>query len=69
MSSSPQSRYIARNSPDDFERERLAMLTQVADPISTRRLTELGVEPGWRCLEAGAGDGSVARWLADRVGP
>src|SRR5262249_13567684 len=38
-------------------------------PITTRRLTDLGVGPGWRCLDVGAGDGSVARWLADRVGP
>jgi SAM-dependent methyltransferase len=32
-------------------------------------LTDLGVGPGWRCLDVGAGDGSVARWLAGRVGP
>ena len=25
--------------------------------------------PGWRCLEAGAGGGSIAAWMADRVGP
>src|SRR5207253_1047892 len=24
---------------------------------------------GWRCLEVGAGAGSVARWLAGKVGP
>ena len=28
-----------------------------------------GVGPGWRCLEVGAGAGSIAGWLADRVGP
>ncbi|HEV3365669.1 MAG TPA: methyltransferase domain-containing protein, partial [Acidimicrobiia bacterium] len=28
-----------------------------------------GVEPGWRCLELGAGGGSVTRLLCDRVGP
>jgi SAM-dependent methyltransferase len=61
--------YFAADSPDAFERERLALLTQVADPITTRRLSSLGVGPGWRCLEVGAGDGSVARWLAGRVGP
>jgi SAM-dependent methyltransferase len=62
-------RYLAKDSPDAFERERLARLTQIADPITTRRLTDLGVGPGWRCLDVGAGDGSVARWLAARVGP
>src|SRR4051794_39838469 len=27
------------------------------------------VQPGWRCLEVGAGRGSMAVWLAERVGP
>jgi SAM-dependent methyltransferase len=27
------------------------------------------VQPGWRCLEVGAGRGSQARWLAEQVGP
>jgi SAM-dependent methyltransferase len=62
-------RYLAKDSPDAFERERLSLLTQVADPITRRRLTDLGVGPGWRCLDVGAGAGSVARWLAARVGP
>jgi SAM-dependent methyltransferase len=61
-------RYLAKDSPDAFERERLALLTRLADPITTRRPTDLGVGPGWRCLDVGAGDGSVARWLAGRVG-
>src|SRR6185437_12411661 len=26
------------------------------------------VQPGWRCLEIGAGRGSMAVWLAQRVG-
>ena len=64
-----ENRYLAKDSPDAFERERLALLTRIADPITTRRLTDLGVGPGWRCLDVGAGDGSVARWLAERVGP
>jgi SAM-dependent methyltransferase len=63
-----ENRYLAKDSPDAFERERLALLTRFADPITTRRLTDLGVGPGWRCLDVGAGDGSVARWLAGRVG-
>jgi SAM-dependent methyltransferase len=62
-------RYFATDSHDAFERERLALLTQIADPITTRRLADLGVAPRWRCLDVGAGDGSVARWLAARVGP
>jgi len=27
------------------------------------------VAAGWRCLEVGAGGGSIAEWLCDRVGP
>jgi SAM-dependent methyltransferase len=61
-------RYFAKDSPDVFERERLALLTQIADPITRRRLTQVGVGLGWRCLEAGARNGSVAGWLAERVG-
>src|SRR6516162_5678939 len=63
-----EDRYLAKDSPHVFERERLALLTQFADPITTRRLTDLGVGPGWRCLDVAAGNGSVARWLAERVG-
>jgi SAM-dependent methyltransferase len=64
-----ENRYLAKDSPDPFERERLSLFTQIADPITTRRLTDLGVGPGWHCLEVGAGNGSIARWLAGRVGP
>ena len=49
-------------------RERLDLLEACHDPSSRRRAAALGVGPGWRCLEAGAGGGSFARWLAERVG-
>src|SRR6516165_1192119 len=61
--------YIASHSAEAFERERLGLLERVADPITLRRLQSLGVREGWRCLEIGAGHGSVARWLAKQVGP
>jgi hypothetical protein len=32
------------------------------------RLEKTGIEPGWRCLEIGAGLGTVSLWLADKVG-
>ncbi|MGW9350354.1 class I SAM-dependent methyltransferase [Nocardiopsis flavescens] len=44
-------------------------LAAAYDPLTTRRLAETGVGPGWRCLEVGAGGGSVAHWLARRVAP
>ena len=51
------------------ERRRLELLEQCLDPITTRSLDAIGVEPGWRCLELGGGGGSVTRMLCDRVGP
>jgi SAM-dependent methyltransferase len=44
-------------------------LSGTFDEITFTRLAELGDLTGWRCLEIGAGGGSVARWLVDRVGP
>jgi SAM-dependent methyltransferase len=54
------------------ERERLALLAAALDPITIRHLTRFGVGTdgrAWRCLEVGAGGGSIARWLADQVAP
>lgn len=44
-------------------------LTAAYDPITLERLAATGVTAGWRCLDIGAGGGSVARWLAERVAP
>ena len=49
------------------EDERLSLLEEIFDPISIRRRSM--VQAGWRCLEVGAGRGSMAVWLAERVGP
>src|SRR5215472_16844717 len=51
------------------EQERVAVLASVLDPATFSVLESIGVGPGWRCLDAGAGAGSVARWLAGRVAP
>jgi 2-polyprenyl-3-methyl-5-hydroxy-6-metoxy-1,4-benzoquinol methylase len=55
----------------DWEQEpyRLALLEHHADPTSAARLRATGLGAGWRCLEVGAGRGSVARWMATQVGP
>src|SRR6516162_11866108 len=50
-------------------RERLGQLEAVHDPGSIRHLERLGVTEGWHCLEVGAGGGSIAAWLCDKVGP
>lgn len=39
------------------------------DPSTIGYLTGVGVTAGWACWEIGAGGGSIARWLAERVGP
>lgn len=44
----------------------MAALCEELDPNSKRRLEALGPKPDWRCLEIGAGSGSMTRWLADR---
>ncbi|GAA1243505.1 methyltransferase domain-containing protein [Kitasatospora nipponensis] len=38
------------------------------DPVTRRRLRALGAGPGRRCLEVGAGTGTVARWLLAEAG-
>jgi ubiquinone/menaquinone biosynthesis C-methylase UbiE len=61
--------YVLSHTADASERERLSLLERIADPLSQRRLAALGIQPGWRCLEVGAGHGSIVRWLAEQVGP
>jgi len=53
----------------DKARQRLEGLEAMGDPGTIRHLEDLGVGAGWNCLEAGAGGGSITRWLADRVAP
>jgi SAM-dependent methyltransferase len=50
------------------EAERLAALEGSCDPLTVEHLGRVGVARGWHCLEVGAGRGSIAHWLADRVG-
>ncbi len=51
------------------EDERLTLMSRMLDPQLFFRLDQLGVAAGWRCLEVGAGNGSVSQWLAGQVGP
>jgi len=55
---------------DDLEAgDRHNYLSDILDGPTTARLSELGDLTGRRCLEIGAGGGSIARWLAAQVGP
>lgn len=60
--------YLFDNAAAAEARERFAALEACYDPVTTARLTTLGIGEGWRCLEVGAGSGSVANWMADSVG-
>lgn len=51
------------------EHERLRVLARWRDPSTIRALEATGVGPGWRCLEVGAGAGTISAWMAERVGP
>jgi SAM-dependent methyltransferase len=62
-------RYFAAGWDFDEERARLRLIEELSDPRTARRLSNLGLVEGWRCLELGAGAGSIARWLAECVGP
>lgn len=52
----------------DGERQRLALMSELLDPMERLHLQRLGLKPGWRCLEVGSGNGSIALWLAEQVG-
>lgn len=67
MEQTAQSPYLFDNA-EAGEGERLAGIQAAWDPGTFRHLAALGVGEGWRCLEVGAGAGSVARWLCERVG-
>jgi SAM-dependent methyltransferase len=50
------------------ERRRLELFAERLDPITIRLIERLHLAPAARCLEVGAGRGSVARWLCEHVG-
>ncbi len=64
----PQERYIASNSGLEEERERLRLFEQTWDGTTIRHLETLPLTPGNRCLNIGAGYGSITGWLAGKVG-
>ena len=58
---------------DDRERreesERIALVERYHDPLTAAALAAVGVVPGERVWEVGAGGGSIARRLSGLVGP
>lgn len=65
MSESP---YMLDNRKDEAA-DRFSALAALYDPMTAGHFDTIGVSAGWRCLEIGAGGGSVVRHLAERVGP
>ena len=47
---------------------RFANLERLFDERTQRLLASTGVGSGWRCLEIGAGSGSIAAWLSGKAG-
>jgi SAM-dependent methyltransferase len=57
------------NHHHEGERERLALMSALLDPLHRRRIEHLGLGSGARALEVGCGNGSMSAWLARRVAP
>jgi SAM-dependent methyltransferase len=68
VASDDEGRYLLDNRTQGAG-SRLQALSAIFDPGTFRRLDALGIGPGWRCWEVGAGGSSVIAGLADRVGP
>ena len=50
------------------EQERLQLLESIADDFSIAAIRAAGFSRGYRCLEIGAGSGSMAGWFARETG-
>jgi SAM-dependent methyltransferase len=50
------------------EQDRLRLLESIADDFSVAAILAAGFSPGFRCLDIGAGSGSIARWFAHQTG-
>ena len=64
-----ENRYVFDNAVTAETGMRFAGLEATFDPSTIQYLSGVGVTDGWVCWEIGAGGGSIARWLAERVGP
>lgn len=67
--STTDTRYVFDNAAEQQTGARFDALPRLFDATTIHHLESLGVGPGWSCLEVGAGGGSIARWLAERVRP
>ncbi|MET8979300.1 methyltransferase [Streptomyces sp. NPDC004539] len=63
-----KSEYLLPNESPETQ-ARFTGFEAVYDGWTKAQLADVGVSEGWKCLEVGGGSGSIARWLARRVGP
>jgi len=61
------SAYVLPHSLPDEDR-RLTLMSQMLDPYTCFRLSQLGIQKNWKCLEVAAGNGSLSHWLASQLG-
>lgn len=62
------SEYIFEKQKENKETQRLRLLETAFDAATIAGLKKTGISAGWRCLEIGAGAGSIARWMTEQVG-
>lgn len=56
------------DSASDLGREQVDCLSPLLDAATRTVIERAGIGPGSRCLDVGAGSGSIARWLAEKGG-
>jgi ubiquinone/menaquinone biosynthesis C-methylase UbiE len=62
-------KYLFDNAAEREARARMAALAALHNDATFRYMEKCCITLGSNCLEIGAGDGSVARWMAAKVGP
>src|SRR5438477_4555031 len=51
------------------EKKRLALMSQLLDPMHRRQIESLGISREARVLEVGCGNGSMSAWMAEHIAP
>ena len=62
------SRYILDHRLEG-EKKRLALMSQLLDPMHRRHIESLGISRDAQVLEVGCGNGSISTWMAEHVAP
>jgi SAM-dependent methyltransferase len=68
VNSAPASSHYPFDNAAPQAGDRFANLSALYDAATCRHLDRFGIGAGWSCLEVGAGGGSIARFMSERVG-